>query len=467
LTDKEYLEKLKEEGVYGVLSFSPEIINHSYLLGWFIEDAPDANVYTYEVKVIPGRGLIVNPRTPFERIIDGEIFSWTVLEPLLDAEVSIEVSEELEAYGVGVAVTVSEPLSVAKEVAFFVGGREIIRGTLEEKRGIVQRFSFPQPVKFKTLTMKVLSIYQHGERYGSIGEIEVYDKDGKNILREKPLIQKMNPEEWGKRYKEIKERDRSKPVFLRLSENFMDEISGWPENLRNKIYPEYIKNCDIVGYGIFPIYDFGKVAMINYVIKGLEKLSGLAEGLPIITWIETTRGSKKTQPSQQIDVLPQYTRAEVWMAIIKGAKGIGYYTHSFWKPEVKDVEGVSYKIRRWISGNYQFALTEEMKEEIRKINDKITKLSPVILAPSYTGKIEMKNSKNYECHFKSTFYDNKIWIIAQNLEIEKGGFFEISVEGIREGEVEVFDENRKIKIKDGKFTDFFEPLKEHVYCIKR
>ncbi|MCS7181460.1 MAG: hypothetical protein NZ891_08975, partial [bacterium] len=77
ISDIQYLEKLKEKNVYGILKFSSELINHSNLIGWFIEDEPDAKLSVYEVRVVPGKGLIVNPRTPFSRIIDGDVFSWT------------------------------------------------------------------------------------------------------------------------------------------------------------------------------------------------------------------------------------------------------------------------------------------------------------------------------------------------------------------------------------------------------
>ena len=49
---------------------------------------------------------------------------------------------------------------------------------------------------------------------------------------------------------------------------------------------------------------------------------------------------------KQPDVLPLYTRNEVWQAIINGATAIGYFTHA-WRPEFKE-----------------FAPTPEMQKEL-------------------------------------------------------------------------------------------------------
>jgi len=469
LSDREYIEKLKENGAYGILKFSSQLISHPNLFGWYIEDEPDKRIPVYEVSVEPGKGLRVNPKTPFSRILDGNVFSWTVLDPLQNAEVIINLTKEVEIYGVGIAITVASTLSSPKVVSFIADDdTEILRATLQEKRGIVQKFQLPQPVKLSTLICKVVDIYKHEETYGSIGEIEAYDKNGNNILRNPPVLQKVSVEEWTKRYNEIKQKDRTKPVILKLTSNFMEglPIMGWNEETKKKIYPEYIKNSDIVGFGVYPVYELNNYDFLTYVPKGTETLCKLTENKPVFVWIETTKGNRNIEPQTQKEVLPYHTRAEVWMAIIKGAKGIGYYTHSSWIPNIKEVPGISQLLCTWSVGNNPFALSEEMKIELKKLNEQIKRLSSAILSPPYQGNIEMKNEHGLNCHFKATLYNDRIFIFAQNLELIKGGKFEIKIEGIKDGEVEVIDENRTIKIKDGKFIDHFPPLKEHIYSIK-
>ena len=41
-----------------------------------------------------------------------------------------------------------------------------------------------------------------------------------------------------------------------------------------------------------------------------------------------------------------------------------------------------------------------------------------------------------------------------------------SIEGVNDGEVEVINENRALKVKDGKFTDAFAGFDVNLYRIK-
>ncbi|MCS7181464.1 MAG: hypothetical protein NZ891_08995, partial [bacterium] len=440
----------KENGLYGIVRLTPELIGHSNLLGWFINDEPDLNTTVYDVEIIPGKNLELNPRTPLGRIFDGDINSWSVLDPLQDAEITIKFKKELEIYEIGISLTISTDLSVAKDVVFLGDDdKEILKVTLEEKRGL-QRFKLSQPVKLTSLKFKVLSIYQHKNEYGSIGEITGYDKDGNNVFLSPPrVVQRIPPEEWIKQYNGVKEKDKTRPVFLTLTANFMDEFKRWDEETKKRIYPEYVKNCDIVGFDVYPIYGWNRIDWIDYVAKGTKKLCQLAGNKPVFAWIETNKGSKWITPANQKDVLPEHTRAEVWMAIIEGATGIGYFTHA------------------WVPSYTQFVPTESMRKELKRLNEQITKLAPIILSSPYTGKIEMKNENNLKCHFKAVEYNKEIWIFAQNLEYEKEGEFEIKLEGVNKGKIEVYDEAREIEIVDGEFKDYFKVLTEHIYRIRR
>jgi hypothetical protein len=167
---------------------------------------------------------------------------------------------------------------------------------------------------------------------------------------------------------------------------------------------------------------------------------------------------------KQPDVLPVHTRNEVWQAIIRGATAIGYFTHA-WFPEFKE-----------------FAATQEMQAELRRLNAQLTRLAPAILAPVTKQKIEMKLGEDLNCHFKATESDGVMFIFAQNVDLGPGaedakqfdpirprnGKAIFYVEGLKAGtKIEVVDENRIIRAEKGKFTDEFAPLTEHIYRFKR
>ena len=451
LSNKEYLDMLGKSGIYGVVHFDPEVINHPYLLGWIHSDEPDLTKRVYDIKIIPGKNLIINRRTPLERIVDGNIFSWSVLDPLQDAEITIPFKKSCEIVEIGIALTVSGNLSVAKDVVFIADNkREILKVTLEEKRGL-QRFKLKEPVKIeKSLTFKVLSIYKHKNVWGSIGEITAYNKDGENVLLSPPRqVPRILPEKVKSLYQEIKGKDPAHPVFLNFTANFMKEFKKYDEETKKKLYPEYVKGCDVVGFDIYPIFGWNKPQWLTYVAKGVSQLTELAGKRPVFAWIETNKGSRWITPKRQLDVKPVHTRAEVWMAIIRGATAIGYFTH------------------RWVPNYKQFAPTPEMRKELKRLNSQITRLAPAILAESANDLIEIKSENNAECHFKATRYNGKIWIFVQNLDLKNPTTIKISIKGQKiKNTADVVDEGRSIQIKGNEFSDKFEPLQEHIYSIQ-
>ena len=245
------------------------------------------------------------------------------------------------------------------------------------------------------------------------------------------------------------------------------EAAGVERRLRRlgvRIAPEYVKGSDVAGFDIYPIFGSGYPSRLNWVADATEELVRIAgPQRPIYAWIETNKGSRWMTYSKQLDVEPKHTRCETWMAIIRGATAIGYFTHR-WQPDYK-----------------QFAPEEEMVAELKRLNGQITRLAPAILATPAKPRIEMTLDGRLPCHFKATDCDGALYIFAQNIDLgpepESKGQFEqitpragkatITVEGLKAGaSIEVIDEHRIISAGDGKFTDDFAPLVEHIYRLE-
>lgn len=104
-------------------------------------------------------------------------------------------------------------------------------------------------------------------------------------------------------------------------------------------YPEYVKGCDIASFDIYPaVHDKPEVAgKLEFVAQGVERL------------VQWTRGEKAvwnciecTQIGHpQVKATPQQVRAEVWMALIQGSRGLIYFVHEF-----KPCEVHLYELRR-------------------------------------------------------------------------------------------------------------------------
>ena len=78
------------------------------------------------------------------------------------------------------------------------------------------------------------------------------------------------------------------------------------------------------------------------------------------------------------------------MAIIRGATGIGYFTH------------------RWVPSYTQFAPKEPMTSALRRLNERLARLAPAFLAEPARVKITMTLGDGLSCHFKATLYNGDL-----------------------------------------------------------
>lgn len=271
------------------------------------------------------------------------------------------------------------------------------------------------------------------------------------------------PEQVAEKVNGIRAENPNRLLFMTFTGHFTKEESTYPAEFRAKNYPEYVKNADVVGFDIYPIYGSGYPAHLNWVGNGVTELRGFAGTRPVYTWIETSKGSQWMTYEKQPDVLPMHTRNEVWQAIINGATAIGYFTH-VWKPEFKE-----------------YGPTPEMTKELTRLNAQLTRLAPAILSGPAKTKIGMTLGENLKCSFKATKYQGSTYIFAENNDLgpgaEKAKQFDpifpgkgravFTIAGLKHGtKIEVVDEQRTIIAEDGKFADEFAPLAEHIYKLK-
>lgn len=465
-------------GFYFVASDNPTLPVADYqklaaspnLLGWIQDDEPDLARNVSDADVAPAAHMRVNGRTPFASLVDGDTSSWTVVEPVVGGEFTIRLKKPATVQSLAVWQTISEGLAVAKGVVFLADGKEILTATLENKAG-QQKFDLKQPVTFRALTLKITSEYDipGNQGYASLSEVEAFDKEGKDVLLSRPRKEpRATPEAMMADYRAIRAIDRTRPVLMTLTSAFMRNDTTWDPTRKERMYPALAKAADVLGFDTYPIFGYGFPGRLHDVADGTADLRVLAgPGKPIYAWIETNKGSQWMTPALQPDVRPEDTRAEVWMAIIQGARAIGYFTHKWFDPDG--------------TPNYSsFAPSREMQAELKRLNDQLTRLAPAILADRPTVSIGMSMSEDLPCHLKATQLDGDLYIFAQNIDLGKdaaklqqfdpisprSGQGTITVVGLKAGtQVEVVDEHRGITAEEGQFTDDFGPLAEHVYRV--
>jgi hypothetical protein len=457
----------KAAGGYAVSLFKTDgdgAIGDPYLLGWLHGDEPDLAQTKSDAVVEPRQRMKLNAQTPFSRIVDGVTNTWTVLHPLQGAAFTIKLDKPVTVVSLAAHLTISDKLPVAKQIVLYGDGEKLLTADLENKKGR-QKFELPKPATFKELRAEVTDVYPGGVDWGSIGEIEAFDANGKSVLVSKPYtVPRQSPAEVLEHYNLIRQHAGTRPVFLTLCTYFMKESAGkYTDAQKQTMYPAYVRATDVAGFDVYPIYGSGTPGHLNWPAYGVTQLRELAgPKRPIYAWIETSKGSKWMTYSKQPDVLPMHTRHEVWGAIIRGATVIGYFTHA-WKPSFRE-----------------FAPTAEMQAELKRLNGQLTRLAPDILAPVTKRRVQMTIEGGLQCHLKATERKGTLTIFAQNQDLginekkakqfqpisPRGGKATFTVAGLKAGtKIEVVDENRTITATQGGFTDEFGKLAEHVYRI--
>ncbi|MBM4031131.1 MAG: hypothetical protein FJ291_05030 [Planctomycetes bacterium] len=445
----EYLPMVEKAGLYGVMPFEPKLKGHPALLGYIHDDEPDLTRQVSDAEIVPAKQLRINNRTPLWKILDGDRTSWSVLDPMEGAAITIKLKAPVTVESLALWPTISKGLAVMKEAIFEGDGTEILKATVENKKG-EQKFPLPKPATFKELTMKVVSAHPGDNVWGSLGEIEGFDKEGKNALLSPPrTVPRATPAETLAKYKAMKAADPTRPIFMTLTGNFHPFFKRIPEELR-RAYPDYVPATDVIGYDIYPIYGWNKPEWIHLVQEATDLLVKMAGDKPVYAWIETSKGGQWTGDlARQKEVTPAHIRAEVWMSITRGATAIGYFTH-IWKP--------SY---------HQFGVPEANRKALREINEQITRLTPAILGAPSKRAASIASDADVKLDLLAKEGPDGLYLFAVNYDERlREAKATIKIEGLAAGsEVTVVDENRTLKSDAGSFTDTFAPLAVRIYRI--
>jgi hypothetical protein len=423
------------------------------VLAWMQNDEPDSPVTRSDAQVIPGKGVILNSSRPLYTMLDGKPATSAILDPMTGASFTVKLKAPVTATALAVQNSTSAKQAVAKEVAFEVGGKEILKVTLEQKPEL-QKFDLKEPATFGEITVKVLSIYPADNKWGAIAEVQAFDKDGKNLLLAEPRKEpRESAEEVMAKYKAAKAFDPARPMLMTVTDFFIHDKNfdtWWTRAQQDKVYPEMVKASDVVGFDVYPIYGWNRPEKIGWVAQGMTDLREYAgKAKPVYQWIEVMPGGKfgdKAAPVTGVEI-----RNEVWQAIIQGATAIGYFTHRF-EPAFSE-----------------FGPSADNQKAMKEIDEQIGRLTPAICAADakVQPRIEIAGGLAAQCLAKDA--EGGVVIFAQNIDgAGKAGKATISLEGLKAGaKIEVVDEARTIAAEDGKFTDEFARLAVHIYQVKK
>jgi hypothetical protein len=265
-------------------------------------------------------------------------------------------------------------------------------------------------------------------------------------------------------YNAIVAKDATRPVSINLGQGAA--IDSWYGRGNRTYCPqdyiEYCKGADIISYDVYPMNMTPWVAGVDatwkktfkdelsgniwYVAKGVDNLRKATDyKKPIWAFIECT--NYDTDPACKLT--PVETKAEAWMAIIHGARGIGYFCHTinpFKEAAVLD----------WAA----------MKTEITSINASIKANAPILNTQTVSNGATVSTGSSA----------NPVDIMVKR----RAGFTYIYAVSMRKGTptanftlrdftgtstVEVVGENRTITATNGVFQDAFTNWGVHIYKV--
>jgi len=260
----------------------------------------------------------------------------------------------------------------------------------------------------------------------------------------------ISPETIIEDYLRMKALDVSRPILLNLGQGAAWD--GWygrgNRNHHPEDYPEYLKGCDIASFDIYPVNSENEAVSgkLWFVASGLERLGQWSRGeKPVWNCIECTAIS-----NPQKKPAPEQVRAEAWMSLIHGSRGLIYFVHQF-KPK---------------SNPAALLDDPEMLAAVTRLNQQITRLAPVLNSPAiHTAAMVQSENANVPVATMIKYSDGAMYLFAVGMRdgATKVTFTLTGVEG--NSLVEVLDENRTLTATNGSFSDHFDPWAVHLYRL--
>jgi len=258
-------------------------------------------------------------------------------------------------------------------------------------------------------------------------------------------------------YGQYQAADPNRPVYLNLGQGVaFDPASpyvGRGEECNYGVgrgladYPKYIQGADIVSSDCYPDNDHNPLWWVGKSVDRLRKWASYKK--PAWQWIELVNFNN--DPTVTVPVAD--IKSEVWMTIIHGGLGFGYFCHQFAPVFEEDA--------------LFFPEHADVLAMVTAINIQVTALARVLNTPSVANGVSVASSNvNSPIDFVLKRYGGSTFLLAMG---GKDGGPATGTFKLRDfppaAAAAVLGENRRIVIRHGVFQDNFAQYGVHLYQI--
>jgi hypothetical protein len=223
-------------------------------------------------------------------------------------------------------------------------------------------------------------------------------------------------------------RGAGRVTFLTLTDHFSQRAAPPPNG--KEIYPAFFDSADVIGFDTYPVEVRCSIAQIDNVYWMQRELVSLTRGKPTFQWIEA---GPMEHCRHNEDPTPAVVRAETWLALAGGARGIGYFP-DWWE--------------------------ESIRNEVRLVNREILALAPALLAPVTRANWSTESPVRIGVRR----YNGATYVIAVNASTSEATA-SFSLPGLGGRTLRVFRDGRMVKPMGDLVTDKLPGLGVAVYVV--
>ncbi len=198
------------------------------------------------------------------------------------------------------------------------------------------------------------------------------------------------------------------------------------------MYPGLVAAADVVGFDLYPLQEWCRADRLLDVYLAQKELVSLARGKPTFQWIEA---AEWRCPGGSTAVTPETIRAEAWLAIAGGGRGLGFFPATWSRPVGEAIAAVARDVSRLGPALFSYRADAAVT----------TPASPIqVMARSHLGALYVIAVNTSRARVTAT-------IRASQLDGRR---------------LHLLDESRTVGADGAAFTDSFDPLGVHVYIAR-